>query len=136
MPSVRSISLVLVAALALVPLLPSEHVHETEENGHAHVVVHQHAQAHPIGHLPARSDRRSIVDHPDDPVLTLSTVFVVPIPHILMSPHCLLIAVTDWQQPPAIAREALMGLVEHPIHGPPRPLPALRGPPACSSDLA
>jgi hypothetical protein len=133
---VRPLSLALVAALAFAPLLPSEHVHEAEENGHTHVVVHQHAHAHPIGHLPAHSDRRGIVDHPDDPVLTLSRVFVVPIPHIFFAPACALIAVADWQQPAATAREALMGLLEHPIHGPPRPVPTLRGPPTCPSELA
>jgi hypothetical protein len=118
----------LVAALGLVPLMPAEHAHRTELDGHSQIVVHQHAQPHAIGHLPAGTPAgRPVFDHPDDPVLTLSTVFIVPLPHAVPVLDRLFVPIV--QPPPRDAREALIGLIERPIHGPPRPSLSLRGPP-------
>jgi hypothetical protein len=124
---VRTLSLALVALLALVPLVPPEHAHQTETNGHLHFVVHQHSQFHGIGHVPSGPGRQGVFDHPDDQVLTLSTVFIVPLPHPAPVPDRLLVPII--QPPPRDAREALIGLIERTIHGPPRPSLSLRAPP-------
>jgi len=120
----RTLSLVLIAALGLAPLLPAEHVHETEVNGHSHVVVHQHLQLHGIEHA---LGGRGVFDHPDDPILTLSTVFIVPAQHAVAVPDLPLVATIQTCQSDDGA--AFIELVEWPIHGPPRPLPSPRGPP-------
>jgi hypothetical protein len=124
---VRALSVVLVAALGLVPFLPAEHVHETEVNGHSHVVVHQHLQLHGFDHPPGGPGGRGVFDHPDDPILTLSTVFIVPAQHAVAAPDLPLVATIQPRQSDAGA--ALIELIGWPIHGPPRPLPSLRGPP-------
>jgi hypothetical protein len=123
----RGVSLVLAGALGIVPLIPAEHAHETEANGHSRIVLHQHAQPHSIGHVPVGAAGGPVFDHPDDPVLTLSTVFIAPVSDLLAVPDGRLLA--NIHPPASRTREALIGLVEHPIHGPPRLRPSLRGPP-------
>jgi len=126
----RGVSLILAGALGMVPLLPAEHAHEVEADGHSRVVVHQHAQPHSIGHVPIehhRHDRQGIVDHPDDPVLTLSTVFTASAPQTLAVPARIVVAII---QP--VHRDlgrASIGFVERLIHGPPRAPSGLRAPP-------
>lgn len=121
-------SLALVAALGLVPLMPAEHAHQAETNGHRQVVVHQHSQAHAIGHLPRDRDDRRTFDHPDDPILILSTVYTAPAPQTPAVPSCTLIAVI--QPPQAETGGASYGFVELLIHGPPRAPTGPRAPPA------
>jgi hypothetical protein len=125
------LSIALVGALGLVPLVPAEHAHRTDMKGHSQIVIHQHAQPHAIGHLPGGTPAgRTVFDHPDDPVLTLSTVFTVPLPHQPPVPDRPVVLIVE--PPQRDAREALMGPVERSIHGPPRPGLSLRGPPpAC-----
>lgn len=126
----RTLSLALTAALGLVPLIPAEHVHETETNGHRQVVVHQHSSPHAIGHPPGDRDGRRAFDHPDDPVLTLSTVYTVPTAQ-LPAVRCL--TVVAMIQPLVAEPDlALSGFVERLIHGPPHPRLSLRGPPHLS----
>ena len=126
----RTLSLALTAALGLVPLVPAEHVHETETAGQRHVVVHQHSQPHAIGHLPGDGDRGRAFDHPDDPVLTISTVYTVPTPQVRAVPSLTVVALIQ----PLVMETglALNGFVERLIHGPPRPRLSLRGPPHLS----
>lgn len=126
----RPLSLALTAALGLVPLIPAEHVHETETNGHRQVVVHQHSSPHAIGHLPGDRDDRRAFDHPDDPVLTLSTVYTVPMAQLPAVRSVTVVAMIQ----PLVAETglALSGFVERLIHGPPRPRLSLRGPPHLS----
>ena len=127
----RAVSLVLTAALGILPLMPAEHAHETEADGHSRIVVHQHAQPHTIGHLPGehhRHDRQGTVDHPDDPVLTFSTVFTTSAPQTLAAPVRAVVAVI---QPVHFdLGHASTGFVERLIHGPPRAPSGLRAPPA------
>jgi len=127
----RGVSLILAGALGMVPLLPAEHAHEVEADGHSRVVVHQHAQPHSIGHLPGahhRRGRQQIVDHPDEPVLTLSTVFTNSTPHTLAIPLRVVVAII---QPVQLdLGRASTGFVERLIHGPPRAPSGLRAPPA------
>jgi hypothetical protein len=121
------LSLALVAVLGLAPLVPAEHVHQSEVNGHSHIFVHQHSQLHKIGHVPGDVGRQGVFDHPDDPVLTLSTVFIVPSLHLLAVPDHPLVVTIEPLQP--ADREALIELIEWPIHGPPHAPRSLRGPP-------
>lgn len=124
----RTLSLALVVVVGLLPVMPPEHAHQTEENGHSRIVVHQHSQPHTIGHLPGERHRQGTVDHPDDPVLTLSTVFTISSAQTLAVPVCVGVAVI----PPVrldVGR-ASNGFVERLIHGPPRAPVGLRAPPA------
>lgn len=130
----RALALSLVAALGLVPLVPAEHVHETEVNGHFHTVVHHHSQPHAIGHLPVGPDHRRVFDHPDDPVLTLSTVYTTPTLQLPALPAYTVVAVIQPLRPEA--RQASNRFIGPLIHGPPRPRLSLRGPPASPSDPA
>lgn len=57
-------------ALVGVPLLPPEHVHVTEEDGHHAEFIHRHfEQHHPI-------KTESIFDHQDEAALWLDTPFI------------------------------------------------------------
>lgn len=127
----RALSLALIAAVGFLPAMPAEHAHETEENGHSRMVVHQHAQPHTIGHLPGehhRHFRQGTVDHPDDPVLTLSTVFTASTPQTLAVPVRVVVAIIE---PVHLdVGRASTGFVERLIHGPPRAPSGLRAPPA------
>ena len=132
-PAFRAISLVLAGALGIVPLIPAEHAHEAEENGHPRIVLHQHAQPHTIGQLPGqnhrhdRHDRQGTVDHPEDPVLTVSTVFTISAPQTLEVPGRVVVAII---QPVHFdLGRASTGFVERLIHGPPRAPSGLRAPP-------
>ncbi len=120
-------SLALVAAVGLAPLVPPEHAHKTEANGHQQIVVHQHSQPHAIGHLPGDRDSRRAFDHPDEPVLTLSTVYTTPAPPSLALPVRTFVAVI--QPLRAETGRASYGFVELLIHGPPRSPAGLRAPP-------
>jgi hypothetical protein len=126
----RTLSLALVAAVGFLPAMPAEHAHETETDGHVHLVVHQHAQPHTLGHLAGehhRHDRQETVDHPDDPVLTLSTVFTTSPPQTLAVPVRVVVAII---QPVHLdVARASSGFVERLIHGPPRAPSGLRAPP-------
>ena len=126
-PAFRAVSLVLAALLGILPLVPAEHAHETEADGHSRIVVHQHAQAHSIGYHPGDHHRQGTVDHPDDPVLTLSTVFTTSAPQTLAAPVRMVVAVV---QPVHLdVGRASSGFVERLIHGPPRAPSGLRAPP-------
>jgi hypothetical protein len=126
----RVLSLALVMALGLVPLLPAEHVHELETDGHRHLVVHQHSHFHSIIHLPEDRTGGPAFDHPDDPILTLSTVYTAPPPYVVAIPSE---RIVDLIQPPdAETGRGSNASVERLIHGPPRPRLSLRGPPHSS----
>lgn len=122
----RVLSLALVMALGLVPLLPAEHVHELEADGHRHLVVHQHSHFHSILHVPEDRSGGPAFDHPDGPILTLSTVYTAPPPYVVAIPS----RIVDLIQPPdAETSGGSNAFVERLIHGPPRPRLSLRGPP-------
>jgi hypothetical protein len=58
-------------ALAVIPLAPQEHVHETRSGGELHVVIHRHIEAHGIFRHQAASNLASF-DDDHDPTLTLT----------------------------------------------------------------
>jgi hypothetical protein len=123
----RGLSLALAIFLGLAPLVPPEHAHEQENDGQREVVIHQHAHAHAMGHAPASRDSRRVFDHPDDLLLTLSTIFTAPTPPMPAVPNLAVVAMLD---PPRIAvHHDPNEFVELLIHGPPRGPTGLRAPP-------
>lgn len=115
------------ATIGLLPVAPPEHVHETEDQGHIHTVIHRHLQPH--GNLEHHADRQSAFDDDDGPVLTLTAVYTVPVSLVAACPPPRI--VNAWIEPPK------PHLVEWPfadvdllIHGPPRAPKPPRAPPS------
>ena len=114
-------------ALALLPAAPAEHVHELDEPGHAHVVLHRHLNAHRLLDHPADTDHRAALDDHDGPVLTLTAIYNVVARADLNSPLCTAVA---WIEPPASGRVYRpLADLQILIHGPPRAPTSLRAPP-------
>jgi hypothetical protein len=121
----RTLAGVLGAAMALLPIVPPEHVHETEEQGRIHVVVHRHAQLHDI--LEHHADDYQQVEDDDGPALALDSTFHLPAPTVLGSPAR---TVGELIDPPAPRRiDRSFADIELQIHGPPRAPTPLRAPP-------
>jgi len=114
------------AVLAVAPLLPAQHVHEAEEHGHVHRLVHQHLSPHAV--LPEAGFRRH-VEGDDEPILTLSAVFTIPAPVFAVSaPPVDVVAFVDPPAVPSFHRH--VQYVEPLIHGPPRAPASPRAPPS------
>jgi hypothetical protein len=116
---------VLSAALGLLPIAPPEHIHEAEEQGHVHVVIHRHLKTHGI--LEHDAEHHQTLDDNDGPVLTLATSYNVPaLPVIGGAPRTL----GAWIDPPPPRRvERVLADVDILIHGPPRAPTPPRAPP-------
>jgi len=124
----RVSSAVLAAAIGLGPIVPPEHVHETEEHGHHERVAHRHAEAHPL--VPAAPHDGAFHDD-DDPVLTLAATYTVPSAPALAPPSPESVVVLP--APVLAAAFHRAGDSREPlIHGPPRAPASLRGPPSSS----
>lgn len=106
--------------------MPPEHVHEAEEQGHVQAVVHRHLPDH--GLFERHSDHRATVDHGEDPVLTLSSVYNLPVPFVMVAPVLRVEAQIEPPEPRRLERASTD--VEILIHGPPRAPAGLRAPPA------
>jgi hypothetical protein len=126
--SCRFFSVALVLALGLTPLAPPEHVHETLDQGHHHVLVHRHGQAH-AGEHHSPNANHGVFDDDDGPVLVLSTPYTVP--------HAFVRVIADpaseYRVMAPLAMERVQGrvnFVEPLIHGPPRAPASLRAPPS------
>ena len=125
----RVSSAVLAAAVGLGPIVPPEHVHETEEHGHHRLIVHRHAESHGLS-APAGPNHRSFHED-DDPVLTLAAVYTVPVAPAV--PAASAVAVSLLPEPPLAATFHRASDAREPlIHGPPRAPALLRGPPRSS----
>jgi hypothetical protein len=120
-------SAVLAAALGLGPIVPPEHVHETEEHGHHQRLAHRHADAHPL--VPVAPHDGAF--HDDDPVLTLAAIYTVP-PVLAVAPPSP-DSVVVLPAPPLAAAFHRAGDSREPlIHGPPRAPASPRAPPRSS----
>ena len=129
MQLLRVSSAVLAAAVGLVPIVPPEHVHETEEQGHHRMVVHRHVDAHPLAAPAGPHDRELHED--DDPVLTLTAVYTVPGSPLVPAASPSFVVVLP--EPPVTATFHRGGDSREPlIHGPPRAPASLRAPPRSS----
>ena len=128
MSACRALLPALVVALGLGPVVPPEHAHAVEQDGHREVVVHQHAHSHGVGHLPSGRDAHRAFDHPDDPLITLSAIYTTPAPQLLAIPSRIVVGLV----PPRLidVGRPTNGFVELLIHGPPRAPTGLRAPPA------
>jgi hypothetical protein len=121
----RILACVLGVAMGLLPVAPPEHVHEAEEQGRVHAVIHRHLKSHGI--LEHHTERHSTVDDDDGPALTLTTIYTVPAPLALDSPARI---VSTWMEPPAPRSfDRPFTDVDILIHGPPRASTPPRAPP-------
>ena len=125
----RSLGAILAAAIGLVPLVPSEHVHEIEDDhGHVEFVVHRHVEAHGLFEEAGHHRSERTVDHQDPPIATLDQDFVVPGIARLALPGTA--AASMLPKPTVTVRIGFAGFVERLIHGPPRAPADQRGPPS------
>lgn len=134
MPSVslrRLFGATLAAAIGLVPLVPTEHVHEVEDHGRVELVIHRHSQPHGVVTEADHHGLPQTVDHPDLPILTLDQDYVVPGITRLALPAYMAVAVVS--EPARFRRLGASGFVERLIHGPPRAPTLQRGPPSLLS---
>ena len=122
----RVLGIVLALAVGGLPIAPPEHVHEVEDHGHEHLLVHRHLAAHTADHH--RDGHDGVLDDNDAPVLTLDAVYAVPATATLFgAPPSAVIAFIE---PPTIrVVSRRVDYVEHLIHGPPRAPTGLRAPP-------
>jgi len=122
----RQAGVVLVVALGLVPLLPTEHVHElTDADGHHEVVAHRHSAPHAVSMID--SERGDIVDHPDGLTLNLDDSYTAPAPYVHQLPAMPVAMVTI--DPRLSVAPASRDFSAPPAHGPPRVPTGLRAPP-------
>ena len=121
----RALSLVLVSAMGLAPIVPPEHVHETEEQGHHASVIHRHLEQHHKGDHSSR--HHAVIDHDEEPILTLATVYTVPPPPSAASPLEIVADQVDTFEPPC--GEWAAADFDILIHSPPRAPTSLRAPP-------
>jgi hypothetical protein len=119
----------LAVIIGLGPILPPEHVHETEEHGHHRLVVHRHAEAHRFS-VPAAAHHPEVHED-DDPVLTLTPLFTVPgVPAVPPASSSTVVVLPE--PPVAVAFHRAGDSNEPLIHGPPRAPATQRGPPRSS----
>ncbi len=113
-------------ALGVLPIAPPEHVHEHEESGHAHLLIHRHAAPHEsLVHQTQQGPE--IGDH-DEPILTLDSPYYAPVRVAFGPPELLASERLDYPLSPRITGAAPDRSVL--IHGPPRASTGLRAPPS------
>ena len=130
MPDVRLsglLAIVLTAAIGSIPVAPPEHVHEADEHGDHHVVVHRHAAVHTGLHDTA--DHDGVLDDDDGTMVTLEPIYIVGSVVAFVFPHATVPIRIDQ---PAYTFAVKAEYVERLIHGPPRAPTGLRGPPRVS----
>ena len=122
----RLLAGIISVALAVIPLAPQEHVHETRSRGELQVVIHRHIEAHGSLRHQAAPNLASL-DDDHDPILTLTPVYTVPAPPVVALPstHCPPVVI----EPPPSKFERRAIDVERLTHSPPRAPTPLRGPP-------
>lgn len=115
----------LVTAMGVAPVAPPEHVHEAEEHGHHFTVIHRHFEGHHAGDHAAR--HQAVIDHDEDPILTLATVYTIPPSPSADSPLELVDVRVNTVE--SHCGEWAAADVDILIHGPPRAPTSLRAPP-------
>lgn len=124
----RFIGLVLAATVGWLPIAPQEHVHQAQDRGHQHVLVHRHLSAHTLPHESLHQS--ATVEDDDAPVLTIEAAYTVPSTFTLVVAPPVAIR---FDEPPATTLSTrtpeYFGRL---IHGPPRAPTGLRGPPLTS----
>jgi hypothetical protein len=126
-----ALSLVLAAAVALVPFAPPVHVHGTiDEAGHHEAVAHAHAEAH-REHVQAQDDLTLHVEDEDSVVTTLDPVFITSPTYVSVMLQPAVAGLLP--EPPVISRAVRAVYVERLNHSPPRGPTVVRGPPTTIS---
>ena len=110
--------------MGVFPIAPPEHMHEAEDEGH--VLVHRHLPAHGMPEHHSEHDPATL-DHDEEPVLTLSSVYSVPSPFVMVGPVLTVTAQVEPPQPRLLERSPAS--VDILIHGPPPAPTGLRAPP-------
>ena len=126
----RQVAVVLAVAVAVLPIAPPEHVHETTEpNGHHDFIAHRHTPAHLLDVAGQETHHGPAVDDEHSAIITLDPVLTAPnSAYVPAVPSLPFIGVL--QEPAEVWRAVPSDFVERLIHGPPRAPSALRGPPA------
>jgi hypothetical protein len=120
----RLFCLALGLGVALLPVMPPEHVHDVRTpDGHHHALVHRHVSVHSVRH-PQQPTRLDDVD----PVQTLESAFITTA--VVTAPAPALRVAWTVQTPLFGIDSARTEFVERVIHGPPRFPAALRAPPS------
>ena len=111
------------AAVAMTPLVPTEHVHERlDSGGHVHLFAHRHGNHHST----ARAKSGPVIDD-EEPLFVVDSFFATPLHPFV--PHLVLSAVPTVRE--AGTRDVMLSeILSQPIHGPPQSTFALRAPPA------
>ena len=129
MSSARLVGVLLSVAIGWLAVGPPEHVHEEEEHGQAHFLVHRHLEPHPPTVVWA--GRAGVLDHGDAPILTLTAAFTIPgVPSVGALP--VVTVVVDLEPAVTPVRYRTPPLLDRLIHGPPRAPVGLRAPPPTS----
>lgn len=123
----RLLAAVLATALGLLPVAPPEHVHEAEEHGHAHAVIHRHLEPHGILNQ-HHANRHPELKDDDGPVLTLTAAYTGPL--AAFTPAAPQVAGVLIEPPSFHAFERPFADVDLLIHGPPRAPTPPRAPPS------
>jgi hypothetical protein len=127
-PLLRSLTIVLTAALAVAPLAPPAHVHGlTAEDGQRESLTHRHAASH--HHHDGHPGHEQATFNEDDSVgVTLDAVFLIQSTYADTTPGS---AVAALEHKPILqTRASRSKWVERLIHGPPPPRNASRAPPS------
>jgi hypothetical protein len=115
--------------MGALPLLPVEHVHESQLDGHHEVLVHRHSEMHHAGDDVEHLDKQGrAFDHDDEHTITLSSSFTARSSYRSVPPvpaEVVLLAST----PLIVTASPTVDYVERLIHGPPRAPSGLRAPP-------
>jgi hypothetical protein len=124
-------SLVLALLVGLLPMLPAEHVHESDHDGHHEALAHRHFEEHLPGQRPHHdTPDAAVVDHDDEHTVTLEAAYTTHAAFAFAVPPAILVAFLD--APPMPVRHGFMPAVERLSHGPPRAPASLRAPPRTS----
>ena len=125
---------VLVSCLAVAtvwnPIVPAEHIHESEHHGSIHHLVHRHIHGH-FESIPHEAEHDALgADHHDGPVVALDVDSAMPSAVTGFTPAVPVVVLLAPPADPVIhrTRDHLALL----IHGPPRTSTGLRAPPPSS----
>ena len=125
----RVVTVVLAYCVAVLPLAPVQHVHETEAHGLHELLIHSHREAHHV-HVSSSGHHGLALDDDDSVVLTLDPVFALRHEIALIAPP--VAGPVLYVYAPVASRLAYPPVVEQVTHSPPRAPADLRGPPSPS----
>ena len=129
------IGVALALTVGILPILPPEHVHEVEEHGQQHGLLHRHLDDNDNPHHSTASHHsvslEPTFDDDDAPIATFEATYTVP--SVTRVETGLTISVPVILDAPG--KVAILGAPEYferLIHGPPRAPAGLRAPPPVS----